>query len=37
MASINIFVKKYCFYVREVSIYGIFCNNPGLSNMVAAL
>ena len=28
-ASINIFVKKSCFYVRPASINGIFCNNLG--------
>ena len=28
-ASINIFVQRYCFYVRAASIYGIFCNNLG--------
>ena len=33
-ASINIFVKKYCFYARAAPICGIFCNNPKLSNMV---
>ena len=36
-ASINIFIKKCYFYVRVASIYGIFCNNPELSNMISAL
>ena len=36
-ASIKIFVQKCCFHVRTTSIYGIFYNNPGLSNMVSAL
>ena len=35
-ASIKIY-QNYSFYVMEAFIYGIFCNNPGLSNMVSAL
>ena len=32
-ASIKNFVAKYYFYVRVASIYGIFCNNPRLSDV----
>ena len=28
-ASIDIFVKKCCFYVRPASFNGVFCNNLG--------